>query len=177
MRLNTFLTDVTGYADDEHPAAALAAVLKKKGWQGKRVAIDQSGWFLTINLYNRLIAEFGPLLDAPALVEPLRRTNRNPKWSRWIMPCSAPTMKYRRAFRDASRRERERYRIRDHGALRSRRAANMSAWSRSSPPALDRVFRTRPGAAASSSRRCAVLETAPATIAITLRSFRTDAIR
>jgi len=72
-RLNTFLTDITGYADDEHPAAALAGVLKKKGWQGKRVGIDQNGWFLTINLYNRLVSEFGPLLDATGLVEPLRR--------------------------------------------------------------------------------------------------------
>jgi Xaa-Pro dipeptidase len=72
-RLNTYLSDVTGYADDEHPAAALAAVLRAGGWQGKRVAIDQSGWFLTINLYNRLVAEFGPLLDATGLVEPLRR--------------------------------------------------------------------------------------------------------
>ena len=72
-RLNTYLSDVTGYADDAHPAAALAAVLRAGGWQGKRVAIDQSGWFLTINLYNRLVAEFGPLLDATGLVEPLRR--------------------------------------------------------------------------------------------------------
>ena len=72
-RLNTYLTDITGYADDEHPAAALAKVLKARGWQGKRVAIDQNGWFLTINLYNRLIAEYGPLLDATGLVEPLRR--------------------------------------------------------------------------------------------------------
>src|SRR5262245_34111301 len=72
-RLNTFLADITGYADDENPAAALAAVLKQRGWHGKRVAIDQSGWFLTINIYNRLVAEFGPLLDATGLVEPLRR--------------------------------------------------------------------------------------------------------
>ena len=72
-RLNTHLTDIIGYADDEHPAAALAAVLKQRGWHGKRVGIDQSGWFLTVNLYNRLIEEFGPLLDASGLVEPLRR--------------------------------------------------------------------------------------------------------
>jgi Xaa-Pro dipeptidase len=72
-RLNTFINDITGYADDEHPAAALAAVLKKRGWQGKRVGIDQNGWFLTINLYNRLVSEFGPLLDATGIVEPLRR--------------------------------------------------------------------------------------------------------
>ena len=72
-RLNTFLTDITGYADDEHPAAAVAEVLKRRGWNGKRVGIDQNGWFLTVNLYNRLVAEFGPLLDATGLVEPLRR--------------------------------------------------------------------------------------------------------
>ncbi|MDG4889750.1 M24 family metallopeptidase [Mesorhizobium sp. WSM4887] len=72
-RLNTFLDDITGYADDEHPSAAIAAVLKARGFQNKRVAIDQNGWFLTVNLYNRLVAEFGPLLDATGLAEPLRR--------------------------------------------------------------------------------------------------------
>jgi Xaa-Pro dipeptidase len=72
-KLNTHITDITGYADDENPAAVLAAAIKKRGWQGKRVAIDQSGWFLTINLYNRLIAECGPLLDCTGIVEPSRR--------------------------------------------------------------------------------------------------------
>jgi Xaa-Pro dipeptidase len=72
-RLNTHLDDIIGYADDEHPATALAAVLKQRGWHGKRVGIDQNGWFLTVNLYNRLVAELGPLLDASSLVEPLRR--------------------------------------------------------------------------------------------------------
>jgi Xaa-Pro dipeptidase len=72
-RLNTYIADLTGYADDEHPAAAVATVLKARGYQGKKIAIDQNGWFLTINLYNRLIAELGPLLDATGLVEPLRR--------------------------------------------------------------------------------------------------------
>src|SRR3954468_1870405 len=72
-RLNTYLPDILGYADDEHPAAALAAVLRERGWQGKRVGIDRNGWFLTVNLYERLVQEFGPLLDASGLVEPLRR--------------------------------------------------------------------------------------------------------
>ena len=71
-RLNTFLTDIQARRR-RHPAAAVAAVLKKRGWNGKRVGIDQNGWFLTVNLYNRLVAEFGPLLDATGLVEPLRR--------------------------------------------------------------------------------------------------------
>ncbi|CAH1656221.1 MULTISPECIES: Xaa-Pro peptidase family protein [unclassified Chelatococcus] len=72
-RLNTYLDDIIGYADDVVPASAVAEVLFARGWRGKRVAIDQSGWFLTINLYNRLVADFGPLLDATGLVEPLRR--------------------------------------------------------------------------------------------------------
>lgn len=73
-RLNTYISDITGYADDEQPAAVLAAAIKKRGWHGKRIAIDQNGWFLTVNLYNRLIAECGPLLDCAGIVEPLRRT-------------------------------------------------------------------------------------------------------
>jgi Xaa-Pro dipeptidase len=72
-KLNTFITDITGYADDEQPATVLAAAIKERGWQGKRIAIDQNGWFLTVNLYNRLVAECGPLLDCSGLVEPQRR--------------------------------------------------------------------------------------------------------
>ncbi|MCU4180407.1 Xaa-Pro peptidase family protein [Bosea sp. BH3] len=72
-RLNTYVDEIIGYADDVNPASALAAELKQRGYAGKRVGIDQGGWFLTINLYNRLIAEFGTLLDATGLVEPLRR--------------------------------------------------------------------------------------------------------
>jgi Xaa-Pro dipeptidase len=72
-RLNTYLADIEGYADDAHPAAAVAASLKKRGYSGKRVAIDRNGWFLTVNLYARLISEFGELLDASGMVEPLRR--------------------------------------------------------------------------------------------------------
>ena len=72
-RLNTFIVDIEGYADDTHPGAALAEVLKMRGWQGKRVGIDQNAWFLTVNLYNRLCLGFGPLLDAAGMVESLRR--------------------------------------------------------------------------------------------------------
>jgi Xaa-Pro dipeptidase len=72
-RLNTYLDDIEGYADDEQPAVAVAAALKARGWQGRHVAIDQNGWFLTVKLYERLIAELGPLMDGSGLVEPLRR--------------------------------------------------------------------------------------------------------
>jgi Xaa-Pro dipeptidase len=72
-RLNTFMSDIEGYPDDAHPAAAVAASLHRRGWKGKRVAIDRGSWFLTVNLYERFAAEFGPLLDGAGLVEPLRR--------------------------------------------------------------------------------------------------------
>lgn len=72
-RLNTRIGDIEGYADDVQPAAALASALKRRGWSGKRVAIDRNSWFLTVNLYERLVAECGALLDGSGLVEPLRR--------------------------------------------------------------------------------------------------------
>jgi Xaa-Pro dipeptidase len=78
-RLNTLLADIEGYADDAHPSTALAASLTRRGWAGKRVAIDRNSWFLTINLYERLVTEFGLLLDGSGLVEPLRRVKSKPE--------------------------------------------------------------------------------------------------
>ena len=72
-RLKSVLTDIEGYGDDAHPAAAVAVSLKARGWAGKRVAIDRNSWFLTVNLYERLVQEFGPLLDGSGMIEPLRR--------------------------------------------------------------------------------------------------------
>ena len=40
-RANTFLDDITGYADNENPTETLAKALKDRGWQGKRVAADR----------------------------------------------------------------------------------------------------------------------------------------
>jgi Xaa-Pro dipeptidase len=72
-RLKSILTDIEGYGDDSHPAADVAASLKRRGGLGKRVAIDRNSWFLTVNLYERLTQEFGSLLDGSGMVEPLRR--------------------------------------------------------------------------------------------------------
>ena len=55
-RLNTLLSDIEGYADNIDPAAALAGALQRRGWKGKRLAIDRNSWFLTVNLYERLVA-------------------------------------------------------------------------------------------------------------------------
>lgn len=72
-RANTYLDDITGYPDDANPAAALAEVLRRRGFRGKRVAVDQNAWFLTVNLYQRLVQELGALEDGSGLVEVLRR--------------------------------------------------------------------------------------------------------
>jgi Xaa-Pro dipeptidase len=72
-RANTYLADISGYPDDANPAAAVAQVLAARGFTGKRVAVDQNAWFLTVNLHQRLVKEFGPLEDASGLVEELRR--------------------------------------------------------------------------------------------------------
>jgi len=72
-RANTYLDDISGYPDDANPAQALAEALGRRGFRGKRVAIDQNAWFLSVNLYHRLVAELGPLLDGSSLVEALRR--------------------------------------------------------------------------------------------------------
>ena len=46
---------------------------RTRGWLGKKVGIDRNAWFLTVNLYQRLVEECGPFLDGSGLVEPLRR--------------------------------------------------------------------------------------------------------
>jgi len=72
-RANTYLKDIVGYDDGDNPAAALARALKERGYAGKRVAVDQNAWFYTVNLHNRLVQEFGQLLDGSGIVEELRR--------------------------------------------------------------------------------------------------------
>ncbi|MCG8508262.1 MAG: Xaa-Pro peptidase family protein [Rhodospirillales bacterium] len=71
-RANTYLEDIVGYDDADNPAAALAGALIERGYSGKRVAIDCDGWFLTVNLYNQLVEDFGSLLDGSGIVESLR---------------------------------------------------------------------------------------------------------
>ena len=71
-RANTFLDDITGYADNENPAQTLATALKDRGWQGKRLAADRKSWFLTVDFFGQLEQALGTLLDGSGLVEPLR---------------------------------------------------------------------------------------------------------
>lgn len=72
-RANSYLEDIVGYADDEPPAQALARAVQARGFAGKRIAIDQNAWFLTVNLHARLVEALGSFLDGSGFVEPLRR--------------------------------------------------------------------------------------------------------
>jgi Xaa-Pro dipeptidase len=72
-RANSYLEDIVGYGDDGHPAEVLAQTIKARGFAGKKIAIDQNAWFLTVNLHKRLVAEVGSFLDGSGFIEPLRR--------------------------------------------------------------------------------------------------------
>ena len=72
-RANTFIEDIQGYSDQGLPAAALAELLKERGWKGKTIAVDRNAWFLTVNIYERLAQELGALAEGAGLAEELRR--------------------------------------------------------------------------------------------------------
>ena len=72
-RANTYLADVTGYADDANPADAVADILIKRGFKGTNIAVDRNAWYLTVNLFARFSARLGKLGDGSGLVENLRR--------------------------------------------------------------------------------------------------------
>lgn len=72
-RANTYLADVTGYADDANPADAVADILIKRGFKGKAIAVDRNAWYLTVNLFSRFTKRLGKLGDGSGLVESLRR--------------------------------------------------------------------------------------------------------
>src|SRR5688572_5256211 len=56
-RANTFTEDIQGYDDTGSPGSLLAAMLKTRGWKGKRIAVDRNAWFLTVNIYENLAKE------------------------------------------------------------------------------------------------------------------------
>jgi Xaa-Pro dipeptidase len=72
-RNNSYLEDIESYSDTAHPVTLIVEVLKKRGWQGKRVALDRNAWFFTVNIYEKLVGEFGEVLDGSMLVESLRQ--------------------------------------------------------------------------------------------------------
>jgi Xaa-Pro dipeptidase len=70
---NSFLENYETYGDGAAPAPLLAAALRRLGLAEKRVAIEKSGWFLSIGLYEQLAAALPHIGDATGIVETLRR--------------------------------------------------------------------------------------------------------
>jgi Xaa-Pro dipeptidase len=73
FKRNAFLNHYETYGDGAAPAPLLVAALRRLGLAEKRVAIEKSGWFLSIGLYEHLAAALPDIVDATGIVESLRR--------------------------------------------------------------------------------------------------------
>jgi Xaa-Pro dipeptidase len=71
-RANTYLDDMIPYGDDANATEALSDLLSKRGWAGKRVALDRKSYYLTVAQYEQLKEVCGAFLDGSNVVEPLR---------------------------------------------------------------------------------------------------------
>lgn len=71
-RANSFVERIETYQDDQQPAEALVAALRRQGWLERKVAIEKRGWFLPIAFYEQLHGAMGAVGDAGGIVESLR---------------------------------------------------------------------------------------------------------
>jgi Xaa-Pro dipeptidase len=69
---NSFLDNLHPYPDGADPVSFTTDVINRLGWQNKRIAIDERGWFLPIGVYKALLARLGTLHDGAGLIEKLR---------------------------------------------------------------------------------------------------------
>ncbi|WP_439570287.1 M24 family metallopeptidase [Roseovarius mucosus] len=69
---NSFLSDIHPYADNADPVTVTVDTVQALGWTGKRIAIDERGWFLPVAIYKALLAAFGELGNGAGLIERLR---------------------------------------------------------------------------------------------------------
>src|SRR5262245_30969660 len=72
MVANTFLANVHPYPDGANFISLTVDLIQRLGWQGKRIAIDERGWFLPIAVYKALLARLDTLRDGAGLIEQLR---------------------------------------------------------------------------------------------------------
>lgn len=69
---NSYLTDIHPYLDNADPVAITIERIHALGWAGKRIAIDERGWFLPIAIYKGLAESFGDLGNGAGTIEALR---------------------------------------------------------------------------------------------------------
>ncbi|MEQ8694875.1 MAG: Xaa-Pro peptidase family protein [Gammaproteobacteria bacterium] len=69
---NSYLKNVRPYLDNADPVTETISAIEDMGWSGKRIAIDERGWFLPIAIYKALLEKLGNLSDASGVIETLR---------------------------------------------------------------------------------------------------------
>jgi Xaa-Pro dipeptidase len=69
---NSFLANVHPYPDGADSIAFTVDLIHQLGWQNKRIAIDERGWFLPIAVYKALLARLKTLHDGAGIIEQLR---------------------------------------------------------------------------------------------------------
>ena len=69
---NSYLANVHPYPDGTDSVVFTADLIQRLGWQNKRIAIDERGWFLPIAVYKALLSRLGNLRDGAGLIERLR---------------------------------------------------------------------------------------------------------
>jgi len=69
---NSYLANVHPYPDGADSIGFTVGLINRLGWQSKRIAIDERGWFLPIAVYKALLARLGSLRDGAGLIEQLR---------------------------------------------------------------------------------------------------------
>jgi Xaa-Pro aminopeptidase len=72
MVANTYLPSVHPYPDGADSITFTVNLIQRLGWQRKRIAIEERGWFLPIAVYKALLARLGTLRDGAGLIEQLR---------------------------------------------------------------------------------------------------------
>lgn len=69
---NSFLDRVEPYPDNADPVDVTVDAIRRAGWTGKRIAVDERAWFMPIAIYKALLAELGELVDGSGAIEQLR---------------------------------------------------------------------------------------------------------
>ena len=69
---NSYATNIRPFLDDADPVDVTVKLISELGWQNRKFAIDERGWFLPIAIYKALTANLGDIADASGIIEALR---------------------------------------------------------------------------------------------------------
>ncbi len=69
---NSYLDHIRPYLDGDDPIDVTVGAIKDLGWDTRKFAIDERGWFLPIAVYKALVEKIGEMADASGVIEALR---------------------------------------------------------------------------------------------------------